>query len=104
MNCENYDTTGPLNIVPTTVLSNEKSRLTYNFKKDGVSAINNGNYLLIQPNDRSTISATYTSSESASCHNGGKGNYALDEIRIFHPSLHTYDYRLADAEFNNFSK
>ena len=98
MSCENQNATGPVNIMPTTVPSNEKSKLTYNFKKDGVSAINKGNYLLIQPSDKSTTSATYVSSDVGSCNNGGKGDYAVDEIRIFNRSLHTYNYKQAAGE------
>ena len=82
----------------TTTISNEKSKLNYNFKKAGVSAVNKGRYLSIRPNDKSTISASYTSTDIGSCHNGGKGDYAVNEIRVFHPSLHTYNYQQATGE------
>ena len=96
MICKNA--TGPVNILPTTIISNEKSKLNYNFKKVGVSAVNKGKYLSIRPNDKSTISVSYTSTDVGSCHNGGKGDYAVNEIRVFHPSLHTYNYIQAAGE------
>jgi carbonic anhydrase len=95
MTCQNA--TGPVNIVPTKNTCFNKCRFGYNFTKTGVNTSHKSDYISIVPNDRNTPNVTYSSSNTGSCRNGGEGNYAVDDIRIHHPSLHTYGKKQVHA-------
>ena len=98
MSCTN--TTGPVDIVHPDHITPcyEKCKLLYNFKLSGIAATNKNNYLSIEPSDKTSTSVIYSSSDVGNCNNGGTGNYGVEEIRIFHPSLHTYQGSKAEGE------
>jgi len=88
MSCPNA--TGPVNIIPTSTNCFNKCRFSYNFTKTGVNTSHNDNYISIEPSDKNSPNVIYSSASTSSCKNGGEGNYAVEELRIYHPSLHTY--------------
>ena len=83
--------TGPVNIINTETTCYNKCLLMYNFKLTSITAINKHNYLSIIPSNKTSTTVVYNSSDTGSCNNGGSGNYTIEEVRIFHPSLHTYN-------------
>ncbi len=88
MTCQNA--TGPVNIIPTSTNCFNKCRFSYNFTKTGVNTSHKNNYILIEPSDKNSPNVIYSSASTSSCKNGGEGNYAVEEIRIYHSSIHTY--------------
>ena len=102
MSCNSANATCPINIVPAGAIAcSNKCKLIYNFKTTGISATNHGNYLSIKPidNGSSIIYSATTSKTSCSTSGGGENNYSIGEIQIYSPSIHTYNGKLADAEF-----
>jgi hypothetical protein len=98
MSCQNA--TGPVNIIPTKATCFNKCRLGYNFTKTGVNTSHKSDYISIEPSDKNSPNVIYSSANTSACRNGGEGNFAVEEIRIVHPSIHTYGKREqhADAE------
>ena len=88
MTCQNA--TGPVNIIPTNATCFNKCRLGYNFTKTGVNTSHQSDYISIEPSDKNSPNVIYSSANTSSCKNGGEGNYAVEEIRVVYPSVHTY--------------
>lgn len=82
--------TGPVNIIPTPNHCFNKCRLNYKFAKTGVNTSHHSDYISIVPNDSNTPTVVYSSANTSSCRNGGESNYGVEDMRIHHPSLHTY--------------
>lgn len=98
MSCQN--STGPIDITESKNILNcrGKCNLNYNYNSTTVLANNKENYLQIIPNNRSTNVLEFsTNSRSSKCSSMG-GSYKLQDIRIYHPSLHTFNGRRSDAE------
>jgi carbonic anhydrase len=92
--------TGPVNIIPTQTSCFNKCRFSYNFTKTGVNTSHKSDYISIEPSDKNSPNVIYSSANTPTCMNGGEGNYAVEEIRIYHPSIHRYGKKKvrADAE------
>lgn len=90
--------TGPVNIIHTNNNCYHKCKFLYNFKLTSISVMNKQNYLSIEPSNKTYTSVTYNSSDTGTCNNGGSGKYIVDELKIFHPSLHSYNNKKANAE------
>ena len=89
--------TGPVNIIPTPNHCFNKCRLNYKFAKTGVNTSHQSDYISIVPNDSNTPTVVYSSANTSSCRNGGEGNYGVEDIKIHHPSLHTYGKKQVHA-------
>jgi len=101
MNCDNR--TGPVDIKhdSTTLTCDLKCNFSYKYIISGVVATNKKNYLSLKLSDGESQTVTYTSNKGIGLCNkygGGGGNYSVDEIRLYSPSLHTYSGTHADAE------
>ena len=100
MSCLN--TTGPVNIIDTTNTCSETCKLSYDFQPSAISVINKGNYLSIEPVNKSLTDLTYTVNNSGQCKSGGDGKYSVQEIRLYcgnsEGSLHRYDGKRATGE------
>jgi len=96
MSCPNA--TGPVNIIHTETSCFNKCRLRYNFQKTGVTATHQNNYISIEPNNKNTPNVVYSSANTPVCRNGGEGNFAVEDIRIYQPSLHTYGKKETHAD------
>jgi carbonic anhydrase len=91
------DTAGPVNIINTTQNCYNKCKLSYNFKSSALIVINQKDYLKIVPSNKNTTTAVYASSDSPGC-DGGQGDFAVEEVRLYHPSVHTYGPKKTRAE------
>ena len=100
MSCLN--TTGPVDIIDTTNTCSETCKLSYDFQPSAISVINKGNYLSIEPVNKSLTDLTYTVNNSGQCKSGGDGKYSVQEIRLYcgnsEGSLHRYDGKRATGE------
>lgn len=78
---------------------NGKCNLSYNYDTTNITCFNKRNYLLINLVNESSNVITYSTNTNAnsSCNLQG-GSYVINRIRIYRPSLHTYDSVHADAE------
>ena len=91
------DSTGPVNIINTTQECYNKCKLSYNFKTSSIIVINKNDYLKIVPSNKNTTTVVYASSDSPGC-NGGQGDFAVDEVRLYYPSVHTYGIKNTRAD------
>ena len=78
---------------------NGKCNLSYNYNSTNIICTNKENYLLIDlANDSPTVINYSTNTNlSTNCNLQG-GSYIVNEIRIYRPSIHTYNNIHADAE------
>ena len=98
MSCDN--STGPINISVNKNVSNCQGKCNLNYKYDltSVIATNKKYYLSLNVNNSNNPVVKYsTNNRGAKCNSTG-GDYSINEIRVYHPSLHTYKGRRADAE------
>ena len=101
MACDNN--TGPVDIKKdsTTLSCDLKCQFMYKYNVGGINVTNKSTYLSLKLTNNDSTSVSFTSNKGiGECSNygGGDGNYAVDEIRIFSPSLHTYNGDKADGE------
>ena len=102
MSCLN--TTGPVDIIhPDNInICSETCKLSYDFQPSAISVINKGNYLSIEPVNKTLTDLTYTVNNSGQCKSGGDGKYSVQEIRLYcgnsEGSLHRYDGKRATGE------
>jgi len=101
MNCDNR--TGPVDIKhdSTTLTCDLKCSFSYKYVISGVVATNKKSYLSLKLRDGESQTVTYTSNKGIGLCNkygSGGGNYSVNEIRLYSPSLHTYSGIHADAE------
>jgi len=98
MSCETA--TGPIDIIPTNKTCNLKCFFKYKYYPGVVIAKNNSDYIQLKVLDTDAASVKYSASGSrGTCNkNSIGGDYVIDEIRIYTPSLHTYNNSLADGE------
>ena len=101
MNC--IAATGPVDIKhdSTTLTCDLKCKYTYKYSSSGITVSNKQLYLSLKLTNKDSQTATYTSNKGigeCSQYSGGGSNYIVDEIRIYSPSLHTYNGNRADGE------
>ena len=100
MSCE--AATSPINIIPTNTTCYEKCKFTYKFKTGGISAKNESDHLSITPVDNGSTINYYATTSNTVCGTGTGGgvhNYSVGEIKVFTPSLHTYNGQHVKGEF-----
>lgn len=98
MSCQN--STGPIDIIESKNILNcrGKCNLNYSYNSTSVLANNKEYYLQLVPNNRSSNVLEFsTNARSSKCSSMG-GNYKLKDLRIYHPSIHTFNGRRSDAE------
>lgn len=98
MSCTNA--TSPIDIKNSNNVLNcrGKCNLNYQYNKSHVIVTNKKNYILIDLAKQPTTVLNYsTNTTGISCNLQG-GEYIINEIRIYRPSLHTYNGEHADAE------
>ena len=98
MSCDSP--TGPINISVKKNMANceGKCHLNYKYNNTPVIATNKTHYLTLQVTISNTPVIKFsTNSRGGRCNSIG-GDYAINDIRIYHPSLHTYKDVHADAE------
>lgn len=98
MSCENA--TSPIDIKNNNNILNCKGKCNLNvyYNKSHIISTNKKNYILLDLAKQSSTVLNYSSNTvGASCNTQG-GEYIINEIRIFRPSLHTYNGEHADAE------
>lgn len=101
MNCDNK--TGPVNIKhdSSTLTCDLTCNFMYKYNISGIIATNKRSYISLKLADGESQTVTYTSNSGVgSCSNfsSGGGNYNVEEIRIYSPSLHTYNGKNSDGE------
>lgn len=75
-----------------------KCNLNYQYEPTHIIATNKKNYILLDlAKQPSTVLNYSTNTRGTSCNSQG-GEYIVNEIRIYRPSLHTYNGEYADAE------
>lgn len=75
-----------------------KCNLNYHYNKSHIIATNKKNYILLDLAKQSSTVLNYsTNTKNISCNLQG-GEYIINEIRIYRPSLHTYNGEHVDAE------
>ena len=97
MSCDNK--TGPINIIQTSTSCDLKCQFMYKYINSGIIVTKNDLYISLKLTDNSHT-ATYNSSNGTGLCSElvGGGNYSVDEIRIYTPSLHTYNGQHSNAE------
>jgi carbonic anhydrase len=101
MACDNN--TGPVDIKydSAALTCDLKCNFTYKYNTGGFNVTNLGTYLSLKLTNNDSQNVYFTSNKGiGECSNygGGAGNYSVDEIRIYSPSLHTYNGVKADGE------
>ena len=98
MNCDN--STGPINISTNKNVSNceGKCNLNYKYNITSVIAKNKKYYLSLNFNNNSNSVVKYSTNDRGTKCSSSGGDYSLNEMRIYYPSIHTYKGARADAE------
>ena len=101
MSCDNAS--GPVDIKhdSTTLTCDLKCNFTYKYNISRIDVTKNNLYLSLKLANNDSQTVTYTSNKGigvCSEFSGGGNNYIIDEIRIYSPSLHTYNGNRADGE------
>lgn len=97
MSCENIST--PINIHNNNILScTGKCKLNYNYKASEIIATNKRQYIVMDLVNKSPTVLNYTTNTQGTKCNVQGGDFILNELRIYYPSIHTYKNKRADAE------
>jgi hypothetical protein len=92
--------TGPVNIIPTERTCLKKCQFRYNFKKTPIGVSVKQTYISIMPKAISgDPEIIYRSTASTDCpSSAGPNNYAIKELQIYRPSIHTYGTKKTHAK------
>jgi carbonic anhydrase len=86
MSCKNA--TAPIDVNKNTVgKCNSKCAYSFNYENSGTNIYNKGDYFALSYDNRTAPPVTYNGT-----------NFDVREIRIYQPSLHSYNGKKADAE------
>lgn len=98
MSCKNA--TSPIDIKNNNNVLNcrGKCNLNYHYNQSHIIATNKKNYILLDLAKQSSTVLNYSTNTRGTSCNAQGGEYIINEIRIYRPSLHTYNGEHADAE------
>ena len=85
-----------INITSTSETCSGQCKLLYNYEIGNVSIIKNNDHVLIKPYNLGDKPINFSATGTDSAQIGG--DFAIEDIRLYKPSLHKYDGIRADAE------